>query len=439
MSIFQRIRSGKKSKLWYWEGRDHFGLIRRLPLFREKRASEEAGRNIENLIAFKQAKKPFNAGILAFIESLPAKIMGKLTEWGIISQSQAGMSTPLMIVQNVRSVNGRKRSKVTGGHLADFQTHMETRELASRHIKQVISCCVQLITFCQFISPSDISQSKVESYLRYLRDADKSARTVNRYLIAFKTFCNWMLCNEIICSDPLKRISKFKEETDKRYVRGILGEEEISLLLSHCEQAPLSHGLSGWQRRLLYQLAIETGLRWSELYSLKRCDFDFSEQPYVKIAAENAKNRKLDVLPLRPELAKMLEEYFNAHLYVPGGKAFKGMWKRRGSEMLQQDLTDIGIDLEDELGRKRDFHCLRHTCGTRLARSGVLPQVAMRIMRHSSIDLTLKYYTHLALEDKSSAVAKFPQITPKPNLRMTGTDCTDKQPNPKGTGKGTGA
>lgn len=47
---------------------------------------------------------------------------------------------------------------------------------------------------------------------------------------------------------------------------------------------------------------------------------------------------------------KILEEYFNAHLDVPGSKAFKGMWKRRGSEMLQQDLTDIGIDLEDELG-----------------------------------------------------------------------------------------
>lgn len=45
----------------------------------------------------------------------------------------------------------------------------------------------------------------------------------------------------------------------------------------------------------------------------------------------------------------------------------------------------------------------------------------MRIMRHSTVYLTLKHYTHLSLEDKSAALARLP-ATEIVELQLTGTD-----------------
>ncbi len=59
---------------------------------------------------------------------------------------------------------------------------------------------------------------------------------------------------------------------------------------------------------------------------------------------------------------------------------------------------------------KRGSHALRTTLGTQLARAGVAPQVAQKIMRHSDYTTTLRHYTVLGLHDTSAAVAKLPSI-----------------------------
>ena len=43
--------------------------------------------------------------------------------------------------------------------------------------------------------------------------------------------------------------------------------------------------------------------------------------------------------------------------------------------------------------RETDFHSLRHTLATNLARRNIAPRVAMQIMRHSDIRLTMNHYT----------------------------------------------
>ena len=92
--------------------------------------------------------------------------------------------------------------------------------------------------------------------------------------------------------------------------------------------------------------------------------------------------------------------------------------------MLRVDLDAAGIPVKDDCGRVVDFHSLRHTCGSRLARAGVSPQLCQRIMRHSTMELTLKFYTHLTLENKAEALQKLPAIAPAVALK-TGTDNAD--------------
>ena len=79
----------------------------------------------------------------------------------------------------------------------------------------------------------------------------------------------------------------------------------------------------------------------------------------------------------------------------------------------------------DGSGRVVDFHALRHTFITRLARSGVVPAVAKSLARHSTIVLTMDHYTHTLIGDERAALDRLPSINaPRANvvaLAATGT------------------
>ena len=76
-------------------------------------------------------------------------------------------------------------------------------------------------------------------------------------------------------------------------------------------------------------------------------------------------------------------------------------------------------------GRMVDFHALRRSFLTRLARSGVVPAVAKRLARHSTIVLTMDPYTHTLIGNERAALDRLPAIhltAPTPaGVRATGT------------------
>ncbi len=79
-------------------------------------------------------------------------------------------------------------------------------------------------------------------------------------------------------------------------------------------------------------------------------------------------------------------------------------------KVIAKDLEAAGIDVSDGDGRVVDFHALRHTFITRMARSGVTPKVAQALARHSTITLTMDRYAHVALADTSRTLAALPSI-----------------------------
>ena len=89
-------------------------------------------------------------------------------------------------------------------------------------------------------------------------------------------------------------------------------------------------------------------------------------------------------------------------------------------------LDKAGIAYVDERGRRADFHALRHTYGSLLAKSGVAPRVAMALMRHTDMRLTMNVYTDPRIFDLAGAVsnaAELRQRTAEPQTaKATGTD-----------------
>ena len=92
--------------------------------------------------------------------------------------------------------------------------------------------------------------------------------------------------------------------------------------------------------------------------------------------------------------------------------------------MLRSDLEAAGIEFETEEG-VFDFHALRHTFLTRLAKSGIPPKMAQMLARHSTITLTMDRYAHVTLHDQTTALESLPslpEVAKKEALAATGTN-----------------
>jgi len=398
----------KESLRWNIFFKDHLQIEHRIAASPDKSTSKYIAQNIVDIVALKECNRPLTSELRKFIESQPNSLREKLCGWGILDANTNAGFEPLMIVSKIKAKNSKKEIyEVTGGHLLQWRKSLESNERSSHHVRESVAKVIRVIEKCKFLLPSDIKTERIETWMSDLRNAGKSANCINSYLESFKRFCRWLLKTERIMQNPVQFITKLKN-LDKKRPRRVLTTAEIDKLISKTLVGKKHHGLTGYERSLVYRLALGTGLRYNEIYTLERRDFIFCKEPNVTIKATNAKNRKTDTLPLIPELAKDIEQYFKEHLALPHRKAFL-IWKDAGAKMIRKDLEIAEIEYKTEEGIV-DFHSLRHTFGTLLAKSGVLPQDAQKLMRHSDVNLTMNIYTHISLEDKAKAVSKLPEI-----------------------------
>ncbi len=374
-----------ESKAYYIHFRDHFDIQRKIEGTSDKSTSGYIGKNLSAIVNLRAGNQPLTAELRRFIESRPAAFRKVLMKWRILDEQTVSGFEPLM-----RATKKRKpRSSyvtyvVTAGHLYEWMSYMQSIGKNKGHVQQAVQHIAKIIDGCGFIFPSEMNGEKI---LQFITKTMKSPQTGNHWLTSIKTFDSWMLKTGRISVSALAHISPIKA-LEKTRSRRVLTMGETVSLLSATEGASPHHGCTGRERVLIYMLALYTGLRSKEIYTLPRFSFKLKENTAtVTILAKDAKSKKGDVLPLKDDLARVLHEYFLETPAIPTAYAFPRGWKNKAAEMLRQDLTAAGVVYEAEDG-VADFHALRHTFCTNLARSGVMPQDAQRLMRHASIETT---------------------------------------------------
>jgi integrase len=80
-------------------------------------------------------------------------------------------------------------------------------------------------------------------------------------------------------------------------------------------------------------------------------------------------------------------------------------WHLKAAKMIRVDLATAKIEPETAEG-VINFHSLRVSYCTALARAGVPPTIAQKLMRHSTIQLTLETYTKFTSDEVTDAVDK---------------------------------
>jgi integrase len=132
------------------------------------------------------------------------------------------------------------------------------------------------------------------------------------------------------------------------------------------------------------------------------------------VEARHAKNRKKGTVELPPWLGQRLAEE-RQHQATDRGRPVQGQdpvfvvpTTKVLLKQLRKDAEFAGIGIHDDQGRRLDFHSFRVTFATLLARAGVHPKVAQRLLRHSDIKTTMDIYTKVDEEDVTVALAKLP-------------------------------
>lgn len=318
-------------------------------------------------------------------------------------------------------------------HVADYLTSCNNRGLDEHHVKQKRS---HLDRFCEAsgaVRLSDITAEALERYMRSLVERGLSARTANFVRTIVKAFVSWAEKSGRVNTNRVRHVEGLDEQRDRRRERRALTDAELARLFEVA-------GPPG--RRAWYMAAALAGLRKGDMRRLRWSDIDFDN---LTITIRDGKARRADVLPMADELAaELMQRRAGAKAgdrvfptvvtdatrlrdFVRAGIARRVPVLDENGEPVRigkgkRERVKTVIDCTDDEGRVADLHALRTTLGTRLARAGVTPQVAQRIMRHSDYRTTLKHYTVLGLTDTARAIESLPALPVGAGVEQQGDD-----------------
>lgn len=322
-----------------------------------------------------------------------------------------------------------REKRCAEAHLRQFAEHLASLGRSAKHVEGTRSRLHQLFVGCRFERLADLQGSAVAAWLASRRRDGLSTKTSNYYLTAAKMFGNWLVRDQRLPHNPLAYLAAVSAHADARRERRAFEADELARTVEAARAAGPIRGLSGADRAMLYIVAANTGLRAGELASLTAASFDVqADPPTVAVEAAYSKRRRRDVLPLRRDLADALRPWLTAR---GPGRLWPGSWSNVAAAILRRDLAtaraawieqaanaseraareagDFLADF-DASGRALDFHALRHTFVTNLARAGVHPKTAQALARHSTITLTMDRYTHTVLGEQVDALASLPKL-----------------------------
>ncbi|MCO6438532.1 MAG: site-specific integrase [Phycisphaerae bacterium] len=364
----QRVQH--QTKKWYIEYRDAQRVVRRVPGFVDKRATEQRAAELE-----RQAERERVGIVEVPIRHLQASLQEHIDAW-FDDLARAG-----------RASEYRRKLKARIDRLAD--------ELGWATLVRVTP----------------------DALARWLAKAKRdglSDRTVNHYLDTANAFLNWCVTTRRLESNPIEHLAR-AELVEPTFERRGARPDECMRLLKHAPP----------HRRIVYLTAMLTGLRRKELKCLRWSDIHFGgDTPHIQLRAVTTKSRRSDTIPLSPELAQELQEIRPANFGLTD-TVFRSVPK---IDTFKNDLEKSGISYVDEAGRRLDFHALRVTFGSMLAASGTALRTAMELMRHTDARLTTRIYTDPRLLDTAAAINALPRLVPSSDdrevdqKRATGTD-----------------
>ncbi|GEO25748.1 tyrosine recombinase XerD [Alicyclobacillus acidoterrestris] len=233
----------------------------------------------------------------------------------------------------------------------------------------------------------EIQQHHIAAYLGYLHEAGRANATISRNLASIRSFFHFLVREDFILQDPTIHVDTPKIE--KKLPR-VLTPEEIERLL----RAPDQSTPSGMRDYAMLELLYATGIRVSELVSLKATDVHLSSG-FLRCMGKGGKER---IIPIGEYAVQALDNYLQQarpHL-VRKTKDDALFLNHHGTQMSRQGFWKILKKYAQEAGILKDItpHTLRHSFATHLLERGADLRAVQEMLGHADISTT-QIYTHV--------------------------------------------
>ncbi|AKU32290.1 tyrosine recombinase XerC [Bacillus altitudinis] len=237
----------------------------------------------------------------------------------------------------------------------------------------------------------EVSYQDTRIYLTEAYEKGLTRRTISKKVSALRSFYKFLLREQLVKENPFLLVSLPKQ--DKR-IPSFLYEEELKELFTVSDvNTPL-----GQRNQAILELLYATGMRVSELCSLKESDLDLS----MDTVLVHGKGSKQRYVPFGSYAYEALSTYLE-----DGRQKLKVKGKDRADShvFLNQrgaPLTDRGVRfILTELMKKASGtlhihpHMLRHTFATHLLNEGADLRSVQELLGHSNLSST-QVYTHVS-------------------------------------------
>lgn len=252
----------------------------------------------------------------------------------------------------------------------------------------------QFIEFCRdHAGIQDISKADhklIRNWIVRLMESKVSTRTVNRKITTLRSFYRYLVREGIMEGNPMNTISAPKI---KRKLPDFVDESGMNTLLDEYEFGADYRGL---RNRMIIELFYLTGMRVSELTTLKDASFDL-DQLNIRVLGKRNKERLVPFDPAyKPVIIGFMEardRHFSGreHAYFlltdKGQKLYPRLVYRIVSRYLRFATTM----------EKRGPHVLRHTFATHMLNRGADLNSIKEILGHANLSAT-QIYTHNTFE-----------------------------------------
>ena len=239
-----------------------------------------------------------------------------------------------------------------------------------------------------------IIKKDIIDFLNSLKQKKVKNKTKSRKIFALKRFYKFLISEKIIKNNPIEKIDIPKSEDTLSI---ILSVNQIEKILKHVSTK--NNNYIDLRSNLIIELLYSTGIRVSELISIKTNNIDLIKKTILIDPPEKGKSRKERVVFFGDQTKKVIEKYLeyrkiyfkkkDSPWLFPSNNTNEFLTRRRVLQIMH-NLADI-LKIDKKLMHPHSF---RHAFGNHLLNSGADIRVVQKLLGHSSIITTQKYTEH---------------------------------------------
>ena len=281
-------------------------------------------------------------------------------------------------------------------HKNNFLKYLEFEKRYSQHTLKSYNTDISqfssyLIKEFNLKNIEEVNHSLIRSWVSSLLEASVSSRTVNRKITTLKSFFKFLMQENVIFENPMRKI--ISPKTSKK-LPVFIEKSKMDELLDEIE---FPDTFEGTRDKLIIDMFYMTGMRLSELLSVRLVDIDFVNS-VVKVLGKRNKER---IIPLPPVLLR------NLRIFAQNNRIKDLLFINFEGKMLSPknvyNIVNKYLSMVSSI-EKKSPHVLRHSFATHMLNNGADINAIKEILGHANLSAT-QVYTHNTI-DKLKTIYK---------------------------------